>query len=591
MIRIRTLPWPFLNKVACLFALGAVLACSNDGEGDPAEIVEPASTWTLPDQIDIQDPAQPIVVLDVVEPFTEEVADRLLSFGAELAWRDFDKAYEYLSEDFAGHSLHGLAETESRTLHLDASERTFNAAMSPIQDRDDFIDGLEDLLGGYERIELVLWKVKGAEFESGKDRWGKVHLKISMIGSLVGGGREHWTAWADARVEKRGGNWLVTRIQLESCVVETLVLEPFDDVSGAVGVAHLGTRFGKPGNVDDAWNGIAGVDVNEDGRWDVFLPSSPRNFLYVMGGDGTFNEEAQERGLAQPSDGTGAVFFDFDLDGDQDLFVGQRAWPDEKGNWQGKPLDFYENVGKGQFEHASERFGLSDQFRMAFSVTVFDYDNDGWLDVFVCGYGRAASEINNDWIEANNGGKNSLFRNVGGKRFVDVAGDLGIAGSSWSYASAAADYDRDGDTDLYVANDYGTNRLWRNDGGKFVDVALELGVRDQGNGMGAAWGDLNCDGRLDLYVSNMSSTAGNRILNRLGNTIAPAVMAQLKKAAAGNTVFLASEAGKFTKQPKSAGGVAANWAWSVALSDLDLDGCLDVFCVNGFVTGDTLFDT
>ena len=109
--------------------------------------------------------------------------------------------------------------------------------------------------------------------------------------------------------------------------------------------------------------------------------------------------------------------------------------------------------------------------------------------------------------------------------------------------------------------------------------------------MGATWGDFDCDGRLDLYVSNMSSTAGNRILGRLGNAINPNVFKQLKKAAAGNTVFLQNANGTFKTQPKSAGGVGANWAWSAGIADFDLDGCLDVFCVNGFVTGDTAFDT
>ncbi len=89
----------------------------------------------------------------------------------------------------------------------------------------------------------------------------------------------------------------------------------------------------------------------------------------------------------------------------------------------------------------------------------------------------------------------------------------------------------------------------------------------------------------------MSSTAGNRILERLRDSLPEGDFESLKKFAAGNSIFLASSEGGFRMQQRSAGGVGANWAWSVALSDFDLDGCLDVFCVNGFVTGDLAHDT
>ena len=105
--------------------------------------------------------------------------------------------------------------------------------------------------------------------------------------------------------------------------------------------------------------------------------------------------------------------------------------------------------------------------------------------------------------------------------------------------------------------------------------------------MGVAWGDFDCDARLDLYVANMQSTAGNRILGRLS---ADDQVAALKKMAAGNTIFRATGDG-FEAWPASNGGVGASWAWSLLPCDLDLDGCLDVFCANGFVTGDTPWDT
>ncbi|MCA8981569.1 MAG: VCBS repeat-containing protein, partial [Planctomycetes bacterium] len=333
-------------------------------------------------------------------------------------------------------------------------------------------------------------------------------------------------------------------------------------------------------------------DVDGDGYWDVFVPSDGRNYLYLGGPNGVFEEVAEARGVALPAAGTGALFFDRDGDGDQDLIVGHDAWVSKQGEVEGRAPAFYENDGHGSFVERGAALGLDRYLGPWYSLCALDFDADGDLDVFVCGYGTVAREHNDSWIEATNGTPNLLLENRGSAGFVDVAGELGIAGRSWSYAAAAADYDLDGDTDLYVANDYGTNRLWRNDGkGRFVDVAGELGVKDKGNGMGVTFGDLNQDGVLDLYVSNMSSTAGNRILGRLQDDLDPELHATLKKLAAGNTIFLSGAEARFAQLPSAAGGVNASWAWSAVLRDFDLDGCLDIYCANGYVTGDLAHDT
>lgn len=581
---------PFAFWSSCSSEEQPTTPTSSSGESQGQEPV--AEDFELPQSVAIPDPDKAVAQVEFVEDMTEEAADRLLTFSDKIRRRDFTAAEAFLSGRFAGQSFGALQVEERKDLHLGTTETVFDAASSRIVDRATFLDDIREFVAPWSRMESVIWKVKAGEFQAGRDAWGKLKLYVHMTGQTTEGGWASIAGWGYCRVVREGGQWVVDRFDLTSLSVTERSGTIFTDVSTSTGVAKTGIRFGKAGNTSYAFNGIASTDIDGDGRWDVFMPSDGRNYLYRGLADGSFQECAESRGLLQPDAGTGPVFFDVDRDGDQDLLVGQVGWKDEKGAVGGQSLQLYLNDGRGKFSNHTEAFGLDQLSFIAYSLTVLDYDQDGWLDVFVCGYGRLEVEHNNSWIEATNGAPNGLLRNLEGKGFEDLAVELRMAGNSWSYAAAAADYDRDGDIDLYVANDYGTNQLWRNEGdGSFKEVAEAEGVSDIGNGMGVTWGDLNSDGLLDLYVSNMSSTAGNRILGRLTDDIDPETHALLKKLAAGNSIFIAKEGGGFERREKSAGGLGGNWAWSAVVCDLDLDGFQDVYLANGFVTGDQPFDT
>jgi len=578
-----------------LLAPSALIACLLLGgcwSEEPAESGTPqeGAAVELPEVIEVAKPTEPVHHLETVEDLTEEVADWLLDFSDKLRRRDFTAAEEWLREDFAGYTLGGLEVGEKTALELAATRSDYDVSALEVVGREDFLDGIEDHVGAWASVDSVIWKTKGAEFQSGSDRWGKIKIWMQHIGTSSDGGRVSLTGWAYLRVRKERAKWGIDRFDLTSLRSDHRVGPVFTNVATSTGVAHQGLRFGQPGNQSYAWNGSASADVDGDGLWDVFHPSDGRNFLYMATEAGTFKEEAGSRGLIGPDMGTGAVFFDFDNDGDQDLFVAHEGWIGEDGGVMGETSKLYLNDGAGVFEMVTEEIGLGAPL-VGYSVTAFDYDMDGWLDIFVCGYGRLESEHNNSWIDATNGEPNGLFKNIKGERFEEVAAAAGVRGTSWTYASAAADYDLDGDLDLYVANDYGLNRFYRNEGdGSFKDVAEELGLLDRGNGMGVSFGDLNNDGLLDVYVANMSSTAGNRILDRLKGDVDEEVYEMLKKTAAGNTIFLRSGDG-FEALPLEAGGVNASWAWSPMLCDFDLDGRTDIFVTNGFVTGDLAHDT
>jgi hypothetical protein len=154
-----------------------------------------------------------------------------------------------------------------------------------------------------------------------------------------------------------------------------------------------------------------------------------------------------------------------------------------------------------------------------------------------------------------------------------------------SLAAAWEDVDNDGDQDLYVANDYGPNCLYRNDNGRFVDVAQLAGVVDFGSGMSVSWGDYDRDGRMDLYVGNMFSSAGNRITPQ--SQFLPSASQERRdvyqRFAKGNSLFR-NRAERFQETGLLAGVEMGRWAWSSVFADVDNDGWDDLLVANGYIT-------
>ena len=178
-----------------------------------------------------------------------------------------------------------------------------------------------------------------------------------------------------------------------------------------------------------------------------------------------------------------------------------------------------------------------------------------------------------------------LLRNEGGLRFSDVTESSGMdeANRRFSLAASWCDFDDDGDPDLYVANDFGKNNFYRNEGGgRFREVAGELGIVDTGNGMSVSWADVDRDGRFDLYVGNMWSSAGNRIAWQPAFAD-DALRGTYLRMARGNSLFRNSGDG-FVDASSGSGAMMGRWAWASLFGDLNNDGWEDLVVANGFLT-------
>ncbi|MCI0652788.1 MAG: CRTAC1 family protein, partial [Planctomycetes bacterium] len=226
--------------------------------------------------------------------------------------------------------------------------------------------------------------------------------------------------------------------------------------------------------------GVVAVDLTGDHRLDLFIANDGRvNELWIAQPDGTFQEDAGVRGVALDQHGRalasmGVEAADFDNDGDSDLFTTHLT---------SELHTFYRNNGDGRFVDRSVEVGLKSRIYTGFGTSSFDFDNDGWLDLFMAnGAVKTVEALATKGDPFPLHQPNQLFRNDGKGRFLNVSAEAGtaLAVSEVSRGTATGDIDNDGDPDLVVTNNNGWARILRNDvgtGSHWVGVR----VRDAAN--------------------------------------------------------------------------------------------------------------
>jgi hypothetical protein len=251
----------------------------------------------------------------------------------------------------------------------------------------------------------------------------------------------------------------------------------------------------------------AWADYDNDGWLDVYVAGEYMpGRLYHNRGDGTF-EEATRSGIHNTRCCKGATWGDYDGDGYPDLFLT---------NLDGPPHLFHNNQD-GTFTDVTDRVGIKRPID-GFSCWFWDYDNDGWLDLFVTAFESDLSKVIKSHLgQTHNGSICRLYRNLGGQRFEDVSKASGLDMAMAPMGSNFGDFDGDGFLDFYLATGAPTysmlvpNRMFKNvQGQRFADITLSSSTGHLQKGHGVACGDWDRNGSLDLFVQMGGAMPGDR---------------------------------------------------------------------------------
>ena len=358
-------------------------------------------------------------------------------------------------------------------------------------------------------------------------------------------------------------------------------------------LAQSFTQSAVSSGVNTSWNGssyggsVSMVDFNQDGFDDISLPQSGNPLFYVNNGSGMF--QSVDLGIVDTFQSMQLCWVDFDNDDDLDLAVT---------NYLG-PFHLYENLGDLTFENISISAGFPITSHLTYGNSWGDFDNDGFLDVYICNY-------NSDGVT------NYLYRNMGDGTFEDVTVESGVGnGSRYSFQGLWFDYNKDGWQDLFVINDreVSSNYLYENNqDGTFSDVTWESGLQAFFFSMSNTGGDYDNDGDIDLFITN--NPAGHKLYKNdddgnFVNVAATAGMATYDMGWAallldynndgwqdlyiacspfwsqpGIDKFFVNNEGSFTAGVGLGLTETGSWTHGCAVGDVNNDGCFDIFAVD-----------
>ncbi len=339
--------------------------------------------------------------------------------------------------------------------------------------------------------------------------------------------------------------------------------------------------------------GVATGDINNDGLSDIFFVGNMvENKLYLNKGDMKFEDVTNKAHLSGDSKWcTGVTMVDINNDGWLDIYL---CVSGQKGS--NKKNNLYINNKDLTFTESAKEYGLDDNGSSIQSV-FFDYDLDGDLDLYVANYpiapfGSPNSYYLNKMRHLKNGDSDHLYQNNGKEGFIDVSIESGIANYGLSLGISVGDYNNDGFEDIYISNDFNTpDRFFINNGdGTFNDKLKEATYQTSWFGMGSDVADFNNDGLLDFIQVDMTPRDNRRAKENMASMNASLFWNTVESGFHYQYMFNSLQLNRgvsktkgvqFSNISRIAGIPTTDWSWAPLFADFDNDGWKDIFITNG----------
>jgi tetratricopeptide (TPR) repeat protein len=538
----------------------------------------------------------------ITEKYAFEIESLLNQWGRALLSSPHDHRLlsEWLDSSIQAASFSVAKETKLRSsFGINTRKRTFDANLTKGHER--LLQNLDAWLGPVLSIATAEFELYGIEQTGESPLAVCVDIRYDVVAKRsgqiteerVGSWRMEWSqdslqtwkarkweigeetlsavsgpAFIDVTEQALGGTKSYAKQMLHGADYWRTVLD------GAIGVDVYGN------------NGVATGDFDNDGFDDLYVcqPAGLPNRLYRNRGDGTFEDVTEKAGVGALDNTSSALFADFENRGLQDLLVVCGTGP-----------VLFRNLGNETFTLKRDAFKFARAPQGSFThAALADYDRDGRLDIYFCTYmyylGLDQYHYPIPYYDARNGPPNCLFHNNGDGSFTETteAAGLNADNDRYSFACAWGDSNGNGLSDLFVANDFGTSQLYRNNGnGTFTVASKEAHVEGVGAGMGCSWADFDNDGRQDVYVPSMWEAAGQRVSGQkqFHQDAPERIRALYRRHARGNALYRNQGDGTFQNVGREAGVEMGRWSWSSDFWDFDHDGFADLYVANGYLSG------